>query len=76
MLLSAARNANQAIAGYAREHRGKRGMGTTMTAALIHGLELFLVHIGDSRAPAFAAPSGALGFNKAPIALSKGIIFA
>lgn len=49
-LLSAIAAANRAIATYARNHPGKRGMGTTMTAALVFGQELFAIHLGDSRA--------------------------
>lgn len=49
-LLAAAGAANRAIASYARAHPAKRGMGTTMTAVLVFGHELFAVHVGDSRA--------------------------
>ncbi len=49
-LLSAVGGANRAIAEYARTHPGKRGMGTTMTGSLIHGDEIHIIHIGDSRA--------------------------
>ncbi len=49
-LLSAIGTANRAILEYARTHPGKRGMGTTMTAALIFGHDIYIVHIGDSRA--------------------------
>ena len=49
-LLSAVSASNRAIADYAREHPTKRGMGTTMTAILVYGQELFGLHIGDSRA--------------------------
>jgi protein phosphatase len=42
--------ANQKIYGYAREHPEVRGMGTTVTAAGIHGGDLYLAQIGDSRA--------------------------
>ena len=49
-LLSAAGAANRAIAEYARNNPGKRGMGTTMTAALVFGTDLHLLHVGDSRA--------------------------
>lgn len=49
-VLSAVVTANRAILEYARNHPGKRGMGTTMTAALVYGSELFIGHIGDSRA--------------------------
>ena len=49
-LLSAIATANRAILDYARNNPGKRGMGTTMTAALIYGHDIYVVHIGDSRA--------------------------
>jgi protein phosphatase len=49
-LLSAIATANRAILDYARNHPGKRGMGTTMTASLIYGYDIYIVHIGDSRA--------------------------
>jgi PPM family protein phosphatase len=49
-LLSAIATANRAILDFARNNPGKRGMGTTMTAALIFGHDIFAVHIGDSRA--------------------------
>jgi protein phosphatase len=49
-LLASVAAANRAIAEFARNNPGKRGMGTTMTAALVHGHDLHLVHVGDSRA--------------------------
>ncbi|KIG12537.1 Protein serine/threonine phosphatase PrpC, regulation of stationary phase [Enhygromyxa salina] len=48
-MLNAVAAANRAILDYARAHPGKRGMGTTLTAALIYGHELYLCHVGDSR---------------------------
>ena len=49
-LLSAIATANRAILEFARNNPGKRGMGTTMTAALLYGHDIYIVHIGDSRA--------------------------
>jgi serine/threonine protein phosphatase PrpC len=49
-LLSAIATANRAILDFARNNPGKRGMGTTMTAALIYAHDVYIVHIGDSRA--------------------------
>jgi PPM family protein phosphatase len=49
-LLSAIGTANRAILDFARNNPGKRGMGTTMTAALIYGHDIYIVHVGDSRA--------------------------
>jgi PPM family protein phosphatase len=49
-LLSAIASANRAIMQYARNNPGKRGMGTTLTAALVHNHDLYLLHVGDSRA--------------------------
>jgi serine/threonine protein phosphatase PrpC len=49
-LLMAVLAANTAIADHARTHPGKRGMGTTTTAAVVYGYELHILHIGDSRA--------------------------
>lgn len=42
--------ANQEIYEYARAHPDVRGMGTTVTAAGVHGDDLYLAQIGDSRA--------------------------
>jgi serine/threonine protein phosphatase PrpC len=49
-LLEALLAANRAILGFAHAHPEKRGMGTTLTAALLFGPELHVAHIGDSRA--------------------------
>jgi protein phosphatase len=49
-LLDSAGSANRAIAEYARQNPQRKGMGTTMTAALLLGTDLHVVHIGDSRA--------------------------
>jgi len=42
--------ANQAIFGKAHNHAAYRGMGTTATAALLVGPNLFVAQVGDSRA--------------------------
>ncbi len=42
--------ANDELFTYAREHPEVRGMGTTVTAAGIHGPNLYVAQIGDSRA--------------------------
>ncbi len=42
--------ANAEIHSYASEHPEVRGMGTTLTAAGVHGPNLFLAQVGDSRA--------------------------
>ncbi len=42
--------ANAELFEYAREHPEVRGMGTTVTAAGVHGSNLYLTQIGDSRA--------------------------
>ena len=50
MLLAAGTQANQAIGQLTRRHPDKRGMGTTMTAAVVLGTEVIIVQVGDSRA--------------------------
>lgn len=49
-LLNAVTSANAAIAEYTQKHPDKRGMGTTMTAAIALGSQLVIVQVGDSRA--------------------------
>jgi protein phosphatase len=46
----AARSANKAVLHAAREGRGRAGMGTTLTAAIVEGTCIALAHVGDSRA--------------------------
>ena len=48
--LNAVGEANRAIARYTESAPEMKGMGTTLTAALVWGGELHLVHVGDSRA--------------------------
>ena len=49
-LAGAVETANQEIIKAALEGKGKEGMGTTMTAAVIEGNRLCLAQVGDSRA--------------------------
>lgn len=49
-LLQAVTAANRAILDHAKAHPEKRGMGTTMTAAILFDSELVIVQVGDSRA--------------------------
>lgn len=46
----AARVANAAVIEAAESGRGRSGMGTTLTAAMIDGTRIALAHVGDSRA--------------------------
>ncbi len=48
-LLTAFRTAHQRILQYADAHLGLQGMGTTCTAVVVRGLDLYYAHIGDSR---------------------------
>jgi serine/threonine protein phosphatase PrpC len=50
MLLAGVGEANRSIGEFTRRHPDKRGMGTTLTAAVIMGMELVIVQVGDSRA--------------------------
>jgi len=49
-LLQSVSVSNRAIGDFARQHPERQGMGTTMTAALIFGPDVHIVHVGDSRA--------------------------
>lgn len=42
--------ANRTVSGMAHDEPTYRGMGTTLTAALLEGRRLHLAHVGDSRA--------------------------
>lgn len=42
--------ANRAVIRAAVDGRGKQGMGTTMTAAVLDGVRLVVAQVGDSRA--------------------------
>jgi serine/threonine protein phosphatase PrpC len=44
------RKIDTALIGQARADRGLRGMGTTLTFAYSVGIDVFIVHVGDSRA--------------------------
>jgi protein phosphatase len=48
-LVAAIKNANSRIQDAAAQDRSKRGMGTTVVAALVCGDTICLAHIGDSR---------------------------
>lgn len=49
-LSAAVERANHEIIQAAREGRGKEGMGTTVTAAILEGERLVIAQVGDSRA--------------------------
>ncbi|GAB4279875.1 MAG: protein phosphatase 2C domain-containing protein [Coriobacteriia bacterium] len=49
-LAEAVRRANARIAEAVSEGRGRFGMGTTLTAALVRGTDILVAHVGDSRA--------------------------
>lgn len=46
----AVRAANRAVIKAAREGRGREGMGTTLTAAVVESTRIAVAHVGDSRA--------------------------
>ncbi|MDO8916259.1 MAG: Stp1/IreP family PP2C-type Ser/Thr phosphatase [Coriobacteriia bacterium] len=46
----AVRAANRAVIAAATKSRGRTGMGTTLTAAMVDGASLAIAHVGDSRA--------------------------
>lgn len=49
-MLTAMQEANRIIYETARDNRSQNGMGTTLTVVVLDGGNLFLAHIGDSRA--------------------------
>jgi serine/threonine protein phosphatase PrpC len=49
-LVEQVRSANHAVFVQSQEDTAVRGMGTTLTAALVEGSEVQLAHVGDSRA--------------------------
>ncbi|HUK88768.1 MAG TPA: Stp1/IreP family PP2C-type Ser/Thr phosphatase [Blastocatellia bacterium] len=49
MLKKAVMNANNEVLAYANAHPGERGLGATVTAAMIVGEILTIAHVGDSR---------------------------
>jgi len=49
-LARAVRSANAAVIEAAQTGRGRTGMGTTITAAMVDGTRIVLAHVGDSRA--------------------------
>jgi serine/threonine protein phosphatase PrpC len=49
ILLKAFQTAHQRILQYAGSHPGLQGMGTTCTAVVLRGFDLYYAHIGDSR---------------------------
>lgn len=50
LLRAAITTANQRVYGQSRPANGQRGMGTTMTAAVVTGRRVHIGHVGDSRA--------------------------
>ncbi len=53
LLRQTAQAANRAIFDLAQGDESRSGMGTTLTAALLHGDEISFGHVGDSRAYVF-----------------------
>jgi len=49
ILQAAVGEANRFLFQKARERQGLEGMGTTITAALVSGQDLYVIHVGDSR---------------------------
>ena len=53
LLRRTAQEANREIFDLAQGDTSRSGMGTTLTAALVHGAEISFGHVGDSRAYVF-----------------------
>jgi protein phosphatase len=53
LLRRTAQDANREIFDLAQGDTSRSGMGTTLTAALVHGAEISFGHVGDSRAYVF-----------------------
>ncbi|HEY3997691.1 MAG TPA: protein kinase [Candidatus Xenobia bacterium] len=53
MLINGLREANRTVNGYAQKDSTRRGMGSTVTAAVIDGSLLVIGHAGDTRAYIF-----------------------
>ena len=49
-LARAVRTANRAVIESAGKSKGRTGMGTTLTAAMVDGTHILVAHVGDSRA--------------------------
>ena len=49
-LARAVRSANRAVIESAAKSKGRTGMGTTLTAAMVDGTHVIVAHVGDSRA--------------------------
>jgi protein phosphatase len=49
LLLAAFQAAHRRILDFADENPGLQGMGTTCTAVVVRGMDLFYAHVGDSR---------------------------
>ncbi len=50
LLVSAVTAANSIVYQKSREEPENRGMGTTCVAAIVHGLDIYIASVGDSRA--------------------------
>src|SRR5262249_54481146 len=48
-LKTAVQQANEAIVSYGEQQSGARGLGSTVTAALIHNDRIYIANVGDSR---------------------------